>query len=147
MIDFTWQAKYTTSTIGEYEIIKTFTSQTYLTHLESGFKDPGKLKIANLKHSLYQFIFVFCTARALIYRDQLSLFDIKLFFLEDFPFVKAATAQSIAFMPLGCFWPLELNNVSHSFCSRLFFSNNIPCRKPCLRLIGNGFFIQGTVQN
>jgi len=49
----------------------------------------------------------------LINSDQLSLLDIELFFLNDFPFMKAAAAQSIAFMQQRYFRPFKLNNITH----------------------------------
>jgi hypothetical protein len=51
----------------------------------------------------------------LINGNQLSLLHIKLFFLQDFPFVEAAAAQRIAFMYLRGFWPFKLNYVTHVF--------------------------------
>jgi hypothetical protein len=64
---------------------------------------------------LYRFRFYFCAMLALVNGDQLSLFDIKLFFFENFPLMETTAAQGVAFMPFGYFWPLKLNNIPHRF--------------------------------
>jgi len=48
--------------------------------------------VGRLPDSLKSFGFDFCAPPALINSNQLSLLDIELFFLEYFPFMKAAAA-------------------------------------------------------
>ncbi len=52
---------------------------------------------------LYRFIFAFATAYTFIYCHQSALFTVELLLGVDFPFMKAAFAQSITLMLIGGF--------------------------------------------
>ena len=69
----------------------------------------------SIENWLQRFGFDFCTTRALISSNQLSVLDIKLLFFANDPFMEATAAQGIAFMPLGYCLPLKLNYITHDF--------------------------------
>ena len=69
----------------------------------------------SIENWLQRFGFDFCTTRALISSNQLSLFNIKLLFFENDPFMETTAAQGIAFMPLGDCLPFKLNHITHNF--------------------------------